>query len=793
MTMLGRKLLRDLMRSKWLLLAISSIISVGVLCYVSMQSAYHNLDRAKHRYYRQCRMADFWIELKKAPVSEILRLRQIEGITEVHPRIQFFALVDLPDQNKPINALVLSLPDRRDRVINDVVLQQGHYFTSRRANEVIVSETFARRHGLAPGDWVRLLLNNRREEFFIVGTGIGSEFTYLLGPGELVPNPESFGVFYIKHSYAEEVFDFQGAANQVVGRLTPAARQGGAQALRRAETLLEPFGVVDVTPLKTQASNQFLTSEIDGLGAFATVVPTIFLVVAALILNVLINRLARQQRTVIGTLKALGYSDRQLFIHFMGFGVFVGFTGGVAGCLLGYLSATGMTAMYRVYFEFPDLQSDFYPYTYAVGISISVVCATLGSVHGAWSMLRIQAAEAMRPEPPRRGGTILLERLAAGLWRRLSSSWRGALRGVFRSRLRTAVGMFAAAMGTGLLLCGFMLLESQFYLLNFQFELISRADVEVSFESERDRMAFDEIRRLPGVEVAEPVLHVGCTLVNGPRRKKTGILGLVRDSRLTVPRDIEGRRIELPDHGCVISRRLASILDVRPGDCVTMIPVKGQRRPVQVTVSRVADSYLGLVAYAELNHLSRLIDEEYVMTGCQVQLDPRWNQQAGLFRELKRTPAVRSVTTRRDTVENLRKTLLETQWVFVGALVVFAGLIFFGSVLNASMVNLAERQREVATLLAMGYGPWRVGGLFLRESLITNTAGTTLGLPFGYFLSALTAAAYNNDLIRLPVVSPPWTWLATLSLAAFFAMLAHLAVQWRIFRLDFVDSLKVKE
>jgi putative ABC transport system permease protein len=224
-----------------------------------------------------------------------------------------------------------------------------------------------------------------------------------------------------------------------------------------------------------------------------------------------------------------------------------------------------------------------------------------------------------------------------------------------------------------------------------------------------------------------------------------------------------------------------------------MTPVKGQQRPVELTVSRIADSYLGLAAYARIEHLSRLVDEPFAMTGAQLGVDPRPEMQTRLYRELKRTPAVRSVSTRRDTVDNLRDTLMESQWVFIGALVLFAGLIFFGSVLNASMVNLAERLREVATLRALGYDPWRVGGLFLRESMVTNSLGTLLGLPVGYLLSVLTSVAYNNDLIRLPVVSPPWTWLTTIVLAVFFAGLAHLAVQWRITRLDFVEALKVQE
>jgi putative ABC transport system permease protein len=791
--MLGRKLARDLYRSKWLLLAITCIIAVGVMCFVSMQSAYHNLDRAKQRYYQQCRMADFWIDLKKAPLTELAALGRLPGITEIHSRIQFFAIVDLPDVVRPINVQVLSLPDRRQGVINDVVLQRGHYFTERRDNEVIVNDTFARAHGLMPGDWVHLLLNNRREEFFVVGTGISSEFTYMLGPGELVPNPQSFGVFYLKRTYAEEIFDFQGAANQVVGRLEPAARREDSETLRRAEALLEPFGVFEVTPLETQASNQFLSSEIEGLGAFATVVPAIFLAVAALVLNVLINRLARQQRTTVGTLKALGYSDWSLFGHFLSFGVLVGVGGGLLGSLLGYLSATGMTVVYRLFFEFPELRSGFYFYTHVVGMSISLVCAVLGSLHGARTMLRLQAAEAMRPEPPRTGHAVWLERLLGPLWQRLSSGWRLALRGVLRARLRTVAGIFAAAMGAGLLMTGFMMVEAQYFLIDFQFERIARSDIDLTLESERGREALDEVRRLPAVEHAEPVLQVACTFVNGPYRRKSGVLGLASDARLTVPRDTQGRALALPEHGIVITERLASILHVAPGDRLTMIPVKGERRPVEVTVAEVADSYLGLAAYADIEYLSRLVGEPTALSGVQLTADGRPEGLRRLYARLKQMPAVRSVVARRDTVENLRETLIANQWVFIGALIVFAGVIFFGSVLNASMVSLAERQREVATLLALGYDHWQVGGMFLRETMVTNLVGALLGLPVGYLLSVLTALAYNSDLIRLPIVCPPWVWLSTLALAVLFALLAHAAVQWRIRRLDYLEALKVKE
>ncbi len=521
MSTLNRKLLRELYHTKGLLLAVTSIIAVGIMCYVSMQSAYHNLAAAKERYYQRCRMADFWIDVKKVPLAEMDAVASLPGITDLQPRIQFAATADLEDRPEPINSLVISLPENRSHrpVINDIILDQGDYFTATRNNEVIVNAAFAKAHRIVPGDWIHLLLNDRRQELFVVGTAISSEFAWLIGPGAIIPDPQRFGVFYVKQKYAEDVFDFDGAANQLVGRLAPSIQDNPHEVLRRAENVLEPYGVFSVTPLAQQASHSFLNGDIQGTRSMAIFIPTIFLAVAALVLNVLITRLARQQRTVVGTLKALGYSDGQIFRHFLMYGLVIGVAGGLLGCGLGYLAAMGLIEMFDSYYTFPDLSNEFHWYTNIIGMLVSIACAEVGSIYGAWSMLRLQPAAAMRPEPPARGGAIMLEHIAM-LWNRLSSPWRMALRGIFRNRLRTLASLFAAAMGTALLVSGFMMGEAQNYLLDFEFHRTAKNDIEVSFADDQSEDALWEIRSLPAVAVAEPVLGVGCTFIHGPYRRK---------------------------------------------------------------------------------------------------------------------------------------------------------------------------------------------------------------------------------------------------------------------------------
>ena len=792
MSVLDRKLRRELLGAIGMILAITSIMAIGISAYVALNSAYRNLTIAQRQYYNECRMADFTLELKKVPLADLEPLKNIPGVVDIRPRIQFFATVDIERVIEPLNGLVLSLPNERRPVINDIILRRGGYFSDRRDNEVIVNDAFARRHGLHPGMWIHLLLNNQRQELYIVGTAISSEFCYLLGPGAMVPDPKRFGVFYVKQTYAEEIFDFRGAANQVVGVMSPDVRSKPQEVLRKAELMLESYGVLNSYPLRDQASHRFIDNEIQGLRAFGVINPSIFLAVASLVLNVLMTRLAEQQRVVVGTLKALGYSNLQIFAHFLKFGLCIGVIGGAIGCGLGYWISTGMTAMYLLFYQFPNLVSGVYPDILAQAVAISLVCALLGSVNGARAVMKLEPAEAMRPKPPAQGGKVFLERFH-WLWSRMSFAGRMTVRNIVRHRLRTGAGIFAASMGACVAVNALMLTEAIVEMVDFQFELVQRSDLDLVFKDERGRDTLNELRHLPGVDYVEPMLDVPCTLVNGPYTRKTGVTGLVQNSRLTIPRKKDASRLRIPSAGLMMNSKMAELLHLKQGDVVTIIPTKGQRHPVAARIESISDSYLGLVVYAEIEYLSNLIGEEFAMTGAQLAARSDSAHRNALYRELKEMPSLQAVNARADTIYNVRETLVKNQKIFIYLLVGFAGVIFFGTVLNSSLISLAERQREVATLRVLGYNEWQIGNLFARESMLTNLVGTLVGLPLGYLLNLGVTEAYDTDMFRIPVVDPGDVFGIVVLLGMLFGVAAHLIVQRSIFKMDWLDAMKTKE
>ncbi|MGC4005728.1 MAG: ABC transporter permease [Pirellulales bacterium] len=792
MSVLDRKLRREFWAGRGMMFAITALVAIGVMGFVYMKSAHRNLVLSKAEYYATSRMADFWIDLKKVPVAELDEIAALPGVTELRPRIGYYATVDLERTREPVNAYVVSLPDERQATINDVVLKRGGYFTDRRRNEVLVTDSFAAKHDIHPGQWINLILNDSREELFVVGTAVSSEFVYLVSPGAIIPDPERFGVFYIKQTYAEEVFDMDGAANQLLGRLSPELRERPEPLLDEIERRLATFGVLQKTPLKDQPSNRYLSDEIRGVGVFSTIMPTMFLAVAALVLYVLMSRLIDQQRTLIGTLKAIGYYDGQIFLHYTFLGAFVGLLGGAVGCGLGYYMSILVTEMYKMLFEFPNLHNRFDPSLYLQGTLISLGCALFGSSQGAWAALKLKPAEAMRARPPKQGGSILLERWGL-FWNRLSFGWRMALCNLFRQRARSGTTIFAAMMGAALTFTGFTLQNCLRYLIDFQFEKIMRSDVDLTFKDECDEGALVEARRLPGVTRAEPLLSVACDFEHGALRRKGAISGLDPSGVLTLPRDAAGEVLPIPESGLMMTRKLAELLNVRVGDMLTIIPNKGLRRPVTAPVVRISDSFLGLSVYAEIRYLSRLIGEEYALNGVQLRMEPNAAVFEQFCKEVKRLPSLQAFNVREANIRNLRETFVKMQEFVIMLIVVMAGVIFFAALLNTTLIGLAERKREIATLMVLGYSPWRIGGFFLRESMTLNLVGCVLGFPIGYWIVWYLTLVYNTEMFRFPLVLPPIVWLKTFGAALFFGTAAHLFVQRAVFTLDWRDALNVKE
>jgi putative ABC transport system permease protein len=790
---LRRKLWRELFRHKGSLLWLVIIVAIGVGTFFGMRSVYRDLDNSRAEFYSKYRLSDFTIDLKKVPDWVLGDLVKTVNVVSLRGRISYGVLIDLPNQEMPITGSALSMPPDRRPVENDLLLKQGTWFSSDGADEVILNDNFARANKLKPGDRIKVTLLDKQHHVLVVGTAISPEFVYLLPTGGgLAPDPARFGVMYFTDGFLRESCDLEGAWNQIIGKVSDGNPSALTQTLDTLEERLDSYGVTLTTPGYDQPSVQFLRDELKGIQISAVVGPTIFLGVAAMILNIVLGRMISRDRTTIGTLKALGYTNTQLAVHYLSFGILVGIIGGLVGLLLGrWIEVSLIVNIYSKLYALPEISPRLYWDLPLIALIISLVAACLGSLQGVRATLKLSPAQAMRPPSPEKGSRIILEKLP-WFWRRLPFRTKLVLRNIFRNKFRSFASIMATFIAASLVQMTLNNLQSLTYLIEYQFEQMSHEDVTITLRDPEDGASRGEIQSLGGIAYSEPQLQVPCDFTSARQQKRTAITGLTPGGKLFTPLDRFGKPVPIPERGLILTKKLSEILEVGVGDVIRVRPLIAERRESRVLIVGVVDTYMGLGAYANIAFLSGLLGEESATNSVTARLFTE-EPGAAFFDEVKDRPTVIGIGERTRALDQIEKTFGEAMGGMLATMILFAGMIAFGSVLNTALVSLNERQRDVGTLRVLGYTSRQVSAIFSGESLILNTIGIVMGIGGGIGLTVIVSKAYNTELFRFPIVIDIPSIFYTVLIMTFFVLAAQMIIFFLIKRLPWLDVLKVKE
>ncbi|MCB1056749.1 MAG: ABC transporter permease [Acidobacteria bacterium] len=787
MRALERKLLRDLWQMKGQALAISLVIAAGVAMFLLSFSTFDSLSLTQQTYYERQRFADVFASLKRAPRWLEEEIAAIPGVARVETRVVRDVTLDVPDLAEPAVGRLISVPEYRRPALNDVFLRSGRYLNPGRPDEVLVNEPFASAHGMGPGDSVAAVINGRRRQLEIVGTVLSPEYVYGVRPGELMPDDERFGVFWMDRKALASAFDMEGGFNDLALSLMPGASED--EVIDRLDRLLEPYGGLGAIPRALQVSNWYLNNELKGLRGSAIVVPIIFLGVAAFLLNVVLSRLVSVQREQIAALKALGYSNRAVGFHFSQWSFAVCLVGGILGGAAGGWLGHALTELYTQYFRFPILEYRLSPWIVLGALAISLAAAVVGALASVRRAVQLPPAEAMRPEPPAAFRQTLFERLGVG--RLLSPAGRMIVRNLERQPVRSLLSVVGIAFAAAIMVVGSFSLDALEVVVDLQFNAAQRQDVTLTFAQPVSAEALYDVRSLPSVLSAEPLRSVPVRLRAGHRSRQTAITGLPAEGSLDRVVDLHGRPVRLPAEGLVLSQKLASLLAVGVGDSLGLEVLEGRRQKLSVPVAATVDEFLGTSAYMSLDALHRLLGEGGALSGAALAVD-----EAGadtLYHRLKLTPVVAGVALKSAAIENFRKTIAENIGLMTTFNLLFSCIIAFGVIYNGARISLSERGRDLASLRVMGFTRQEISLILLGELAVLTAVATPLGLVLGRLLAGLTAAIYDNELFRLPVVVASRTYaLAALTVLA-ASLLSGLVVRRRLDHLDLVAVLKTRE
>ena len=787
MRAIHKKLLRDLWSSRGQVLAIGLVITAGVAMFLSYHSVFESLDRTRAAYYDRYRFADVFAMVKRAPDSMAARLREIPGVMAVETRVSVGVNLDLPGEVDPIAGLILSIPARDRSTLNDVALLRGRYIDPTRPDEVLVSDGFAKANGLGPGSQVAAIINGTRRELDIVGVALSPEYVYIIRPGEIIPDEKRYGLFWMSHKALANAYDMEGAFNDVSLQLQRGA--SAEEVIDRVNVLLERYGCRGAIPRRLQTSHWYIDNELKQLKSAGFFVPAIFLGVAAFLLHVTMSRLISVQREQIAALKALGYRNSELGLHYILWSVAVALFGCAIGIWGGQSMGRAMIGLYNDFFRFPFLEYRLSLDVVLGAVAISLVAAIVGAASAVYQAVRLPPAEAMRPEPPAKYRRTLSERL--GLGHLLSQPTRIILRNLERRPGRALVSIFGIAIAGAMMVIGLFVLDSIDELLWVQWNVVQRQDMTLTFLEPRSPEAIHEIERWPGVIAVEPMRGVAARLRFGPRYREVQILGLDPDAHLQRVIDVSLEPVPLPPEGLVLTATLAELLGVRPGEEVEIEVLEGKRPKRRVPLTATVEEYMGTSAYMDKAALHRLLRESEVASGALLRLDPAMAET--LYQRIKKVPLVAGSALKSAMIESFRKTTQENMGIMVLFNALFAGIICFGVSYNAARIALSERSRELASLRVIGFTKGEIAYILLGEQALLNLVALPLSVLLGSGLALWMVELLATELYRFPYVITLKVCGAAMLVIVAAAVFSGLVVRRKLEKLDLVAVLKTRE
>lgn len=777
------KMFRDIQRSRASYLISILIVAVGFCGYCVLSIAAGQLMEARDFFYEATNFCDGFASVASAPASMSRRLEQIDGIRKAEARISKTVRVDFEDGNE-IQLLLFSITEDG---LNLPYLSQGG-LPSAKGRELVLGEGFGKAHDLNTGDSISLLIEGASVPFTISGNGISPENIYLVRDiSQMLPDTNSYDAAFVNLSVMESLFSMPGLANEFVFDLEEGVLFDQVKPL--IEEVLDPYGCYRVYDLDGNLSCSMLQTELDQLNQVTGAIPFLFLSVAAVILYIALHRLVEQQRTQIGTLMAVGIRRRDICLHYMGYGVFVGLTGGILGGILGMLSAKPLVDYYMVYFSLPRIPHALsFRYLFAGAFMSTLFCGGLGWLC-ARRLWELAPAVALRPAAPLTCTTSPLERIPAFV-SLFTEAGLMAVRSVFRNRRRSLLSLFGIA-------CAFMMIASLVSMNNLidsflfdYFEETQKQDITVYFSQPVLKEDARRMLRPYKTELTEFTLSFPVSLRSLAGSQDCTLQTLTEDSKLCLLHDEAGGSVWPQPGGIVLSVHMAKLLGVEIGNTVEVETSDLGKKTSRLTVCGLSTQYLGSTAYLLPQDAARLTGWAGACTSVLVKAPQEeiTKIQAGL----KDASHVSLVESRAGILGSFNS-MLGNIGLLMGSMAVLGVLIGFAIIYTSSLISYEEQKREIATMLMLGMKSNECLDAVSTGQWLLTAGGILLGIPMTLWASSLMTSTLGTELYSIPDFVDGWSILFSVGLTFLAVSLSSAAIHKKLKKISAVDLLRERE
>jgi len=784
---LDRKLLRDLRRLKGQAAAVSLVMACGLAMLIMARSLIESLETTREEYYEAYRFADVFDSVKRAPNYLAERIAAIPGVAGVQTDIAASVTLDLPGLDEPASGLVRSLPDFGNAELNRLFLRRGRWLEPGANREVLVGEAFANANHLEPGDSLTILLYGRRQDFRIAGIVLSPEYIFESRPGTALPDNRTYGIFWMPYREVATAFNLYGAFNHVSVALAPGASP--EPVIGALDRLLRPYGGLGAYGRKDHPSHIRVSDEIRVLRILSIGFPTVFLTVAAFMTNAVLSRLLTLQREQIAILKAFGFTNHQIVVHYLKFAAVLVVGGTVTGAVGGVLLGLRLVKMYELFYRFPELKFRLDRSAVAIALTVGLGAVVAGVFSAVRKAARLPPAEAMRPEPPASYRPAFIERAGLAGW--FTHSFRIALRNIERRPVQALFTVAGLALATALLILPNSFKAGIAEVLDFQWDVVQRQDLNLGLVEPSAARTEHEFERLPGVIHVEPVRQAAVRIHFNGISRQIGLRTLLPNGRHSRALDATGHEITPTPEGIIISAKLAQVLGAKVGDTLTIEALEGRRLVRNVALTGLAEDFTGIAAYMDLHAVNRLLGEGDIITGASVTIDAA--RRAEFLRALKAIPRIGWIAVKETMRASFRETTAKSMGLLQSIYLTFAVIVAFGVIYNNARISLAERARELATLRVIGFTQREVGAVIVIELVVLALLALPLGLLLGTGLTTVIIHSVNTETVRVPLVFTAYTYSFAVLVVTVASVVSALVVLRILRQLDLIGALKAPE
>ncbi|HWQ74074.1 MAG TPA: ABC transporter permease [Syntrophomonas sp.] len=773
-TMLQKKVFKDIKENRWALLAIVCICSLGIALFSGINLYVSTVENVVADYYEQANLADYWVY--KAEISDP-DLNNIRALTEVEAaQRRKVTDIALPGAS---NSILHIHAAQEAATINVPELLEGSQLGGNEVNALLLDSRFAEAHELSVGDTIIAGEGERQREWLIKGIVRDVEYVYYAPEGLTVPDYHKYGFAYTNASSLPDV-----SFNEIILTVQEGSNISQEEISNKVRKTLEGANVLS---RPHQTSYRKVADAMTGIKQIGMLFSVAFFLTAALVTWITVSRIMENQRQHLGTLRSLGYSKKEITGRYALFGVLITIPSMILGWVIArYLIAEFLYSVGITYYTIDD--TGVTPFTSHFFVSaLCVATVTCGAAMlSCRKSLKLTPAALMRPKPPAHGHRILLERITP-FWRRLSFSGKIVTRNLFRNKARLMMGLVGIIGSTSLILCGFGLMNSINAMLDKAFDETVQYNVEIKLRTPSTNKQLSDIYdTLNSAQNIDATMAFGVYLYgekNGSVQSPYLVV-MDEDQRSLNFKDTEGNAIRLPEDGALITPRMANYLGVDVGDTITAESLDGTVIPFKV--ANIVDFPVGNEVYIGKTAFSKASDLPFLVRTLLI------NGQGLDLGKLKNDPRISLVETKEEMRSNMM-IVLEALQSFQVILIVFSGLLAFAVMMVLGRMNYYERVRELATLKVLGFHQNEMKRLVLRENIWI----TLFGLPFGFIigsflLSAILDQATTPDLEILPLITV-FSIIVGCTLMIAFTMLVNYIMGRKFKGIDMVASLKSVE